>query len=44
MRKVATASDQDRRDLFEATAAKVGIRADAIEKDFWICFLIDHLF
>ncbi len=44
MRKVATASNQDRRDLFEATAAKVGIRADAIEKDFWICFLIDHLF
>ena len=37
MRKVATASDQDRRDLFEATAAKGGIRTDAIEKDFWIC-------
>ena len=35
MRKVATASNQDRRDLFEATVAKVGIRVDAIEKDFW---------
>ena len=44
MRKVARFSDKDREELFLATAGKIGIRPEAIEKDFWICYMLDHLF
>lgn len=44
MKRIALAGDEDRKDLFEATAAKVRMRADAVEKDFWVCYMIDHLF
>ena len=37
-------SEQDRRDLFEAAAATLGANAQAIEKDFWVCRVIDVLF
>lgn len=44
MRHMAIAGAQERKELFEATARKVGIRPDATEKDFWICYMLDHLF
>ena len=44
MDKVALLSDKERIDLFEATALKKRMRANAVEKDFWICFMINHLF
>ena len=44
MKKVALLSDKERGELFQATALKKGIRPEAIEKDFWVCYLIDHLF
>lgn len=44
MKKIAKIGNNERKELFEATAAKVGIRPDAVEKDFWICYMIDHLF
>ncbi len=34
---------QDRRDLFEATAIKLGTNAQSVEKDFWVCRTIDAL-
>ena len=34
MRKVALLSDKDRGELFIATSALVGIRPEAVEKDF----------
>lgn len=34
----------DRRDLFEAAAIRLGTTAQAIEKDFWVCRVIDALF
>lgn len=34
MRKVALLSDEDRGELFIATSALVGIRPEAVEKDF----------
>ena len=37
-------SDKDREELFIATALKIGIRPEAVEKDFWVCFILDHLF
>lgn len=44
MKNIALENDKNRKELFEATASKVGIRPDAVEKDFWICYMIDHLF
>lgn len=44
MRKVALLSDKDRGEIFIATSALVGIRPEAVEKDFWVCYLLDHLF
>lgn len=38
MRKVALLSDKDRGELFIATSALVGIRPEAVEKDFWVCY------
>jgi hypothetical protein len=35
---------QDRRDLFEAAAVLLGTTAQAIEKDFWVCRVIDAMF
>ena len=44
MRKVATLSNEERQELFQATALKMGMRPEVIEKDFWVCFMLDHLF
>ena len=44
MKKIALMSDKDREELFIATALKIGIRPEAVEKDFWVCFILDHLF
>ena len=44
MRTVALLSDKDREELFSATSVLVGIRPEAVEKDFWVCYLLDHLF
>ena len=35
---------QDRRDVFEATAERLGTNAQSIEKDLWVCRVIDVLF
>ena len=44
MRKVALFNPAEQSELFQATAAQYGFRPDVIEKDFWVCFLLDHLF
>ncbi len=44
MNKVATLSGKDRTELFQATAIKMGLPPDVVEKDFWVCFMLDHLF
>ena len=38
------ASDDDRRGLFLAGAARVGTTVQNIEKDFWVCWTLDALF
>lgn len=43
--KVAiAASDQERRDLFLATSARLGTAVQNVEKDFWVCWTLDALF
>lgn len=41
---VITASDDERRGLFLATAARLGTAVQNVEKDFWVCWTLDALF
>lgn len=38
------AKDDEREALFINTAAKMGIDAAIVEKDFWVCLTLDYLF
>lgn len=44
MIQVAAASAKDRKVLFENTAEKMNINPAIIEKDFWVCYILDYLF
>lgn len=44
MKKIALLEKDDRIVLFTQTAAKMKMHPSIIEKDFWVCFLLDHLF
>lgn len=44
MYNIAKASEQDRRVLFRNTAQQTGLHEAIIEKDFWVCLTLDHLF
>ena len=44
MRKIACLPDDDRRELFRNTADKMGLNDAIVEKDFWVCFILDYLF
>lgn len=44
MDDVARFSANDRADLFRASAAKRGVSAAIIEKDFWVCWTLKRLF
>jgi len=37
-------SDQDRKDVFEATADRLDTLASYVEKDFWVCLVLDALY
>ncbi len=41
---VIAASDAERRDLFLSTAARLGTAVQNVEKDFWVCWMLDALF
>ena len=42
--RLLTSSVEDRRDLFLATATRLGTTIQNIEKDFWVCWTLDALF
>lgn len=44
MYNIAKASEQDRRVPFRNTAQQTGLHEAIIEKDFWVCLTLDHLF
>jgi hypothetical protein len=44
MYKVARLPDRDRMDLFRAASQKMGINEAIVEKDFWVCWILDYLF
>ena len=39
-----TLSDQERRDVFDASAERLDTLATYIEKDFWVCRVLDALY
>ena len=44
MRKIAVIEPKDREALFRNTSAKMGVSEAVIEKDFWVCYVLDYLF
>ncbi len=44
MRNIAKLSEKDKKALFHNTAAKMGMTDAIIEKDFWVCYMLDYLF
>lgn len=44
MDKIARASNKNREALFRNTANKLGMTEAIIEKDFWVCWMLDYLF
>lgn len=44
MRNIALLSKVDREVLFSRTAEKMKMHPSIVEKDFWVCFMLDHLF
>ena len=44
MYEIAKLPSEERETLFQNTAAKMGMNAAIIEKDFWVCLTLDYLF
>ncbi len=44
MINVAQFPEEKRRDLFRATSQKLNIHEAVIEKNFWVCWILDYLF
>lgn len=44
MRKIAVLPTKDREALFRNTSNKLGMTEAIIEKDFWVCWMLDYLF
>jgi hypothetical protein len=44
MNKVATLDSQDRSDIIREAASQMGLAPAIVEKDFWVCWTLQHLF
>ena len=44
MKTVARLSAEDRSDLFRNTANRMQMSDAIVEKDFWVCLMLDYLF
>src|SRR5690554_3612213 len=44
MKGIASLGESHRYDLFQETANKMGISNAIIEKDFWVCLILNYLF
>lgn len=44
MDRIARASADERRLVFEAAAQRMALAPAIVEKDFWVCYTLDHLF
>jgi hypothetical protein len=44
MDRIAAGSATDMRDLFGESASQLGMNPAIVEKDFWVCWILKHLF
>jgi len=44
MKQIVTLPPSERAELFDIAAAKLKMPAGLIEKDFWVCYILDILF
>lgn len=44
MYRIANLQDKERQDLFQNTASRRGMNVAIVEKDFWVCLVLDYLF
>jgi hypothetical protein len=44
MREMARRPEKDRGELFRATAQAMRVHEAIVEKDFWVCWILDYLF
>lgn len=44
MDRVAALTNQERSELFELTSSKMNLPGAAVEKDFWVCWVLKQLF
>jgi hypothetical protein len=44
MDKIANIEADQRRELFQETGARKGIHSAIVEKDFWVCWVLKHIF
>jgi predicted nucleotidyltransferase component of viral defense system len=44
MRELARRPEQERREVFRATAQAMRVHEAIVEKDFWVCWVLDYLF
>src|SRR3989338_4747900 len=44
MRDIARRSVKDRSELFRATSQVMHVHEAIVEKDFWVCWILDYLF
>ena len=44
MEKFIKLSSQERKNVIQKAAFDLGLRFDVVEKDIWVCFVLDKLF
>ena len=44
MYNFAKLNDDERKIIFENSASKLGMNSAIVEKDFWVCYVLDYLF
>ncbi|GHU69197.1 hypothetical protein AGMMS49983_22210 [Clostridia bacterium] len=44
MKNIARATNQEREEFFAIASASARMPEAVIEKDFWVCYTLDHLF
>jgi len=44
MNSILRYSEKERKELFTLTAAKKGVIEALVEKDFWVCFVLEKIF
>lgn len=44
MDNLARLSQEERKQVFSETAAQMGTTSTIVEKDFWVCFVLEKIF